>query len=100
MVGVVGCVNENQLTGRSGGGGGSRVNRRGDGGGCSGGNRAGNLTGPFGVSESLQDGRSGGLGDGTGSPGASLGSDGDTLDDDGLDDLGARDGLRVQGRVE
>lgn len=52
------------------------------------------------MSESLQDGRSGGLGDGTGSPGASLGSDGDTLDDDGLDDLGASDGLRVQGRVE
>lgn len=52
------------------------------------------------MSESLQDGRRGGLGDGTGSPGASLGSDGDTLDDDGLDDFGARDGLRVQGRVE
>lgn len=52
------------------------------------------------MSESLQDGGRGGLGDGTGSPGASLGSDGDTLDDDGLDDLCASDGLRVQGRVE
>lgn len=52
------------------------------------------------MSESLQDGRRGSLGDGTGSPGASLGSDGDTLDDEALDDLCARDGLRVKGRVE
>lgn len=89
-----------QLTGRGGGGGGGGISRRGDdcGGRC--GYRAGNIARPDSVSVSLADGGCDSLGLGTCSPGASLGGVCDTLDDDGLDELGAGDGLRVPGRIE